>query len=112
MKRVGMLEITHPGEIEVLGDHGLGHVGAHRPAVPEVDVAKHAHGLRSRRRLVHAPTVGLVGTIGGGSLVACSYFSVKFPEEKLRTVFAAFLALSSALMIRSSLPLRMIKWKP
>lgn len=65
-----------------------------------------------RRRLVHTPTVGLVGAIGGCSLVACSYFSVKFPEEKLRTVFAAFLALSSALMIRSSLPLRMIKWKP
>jgi hypothetical protein len=50
--------------------------------------------------MVHAPTVGIVGTIGGCSLVACSYFCIKFPEEKLRTVFVAFLALSSALMMR------------
>ncbi|GMH56772.1 hypothetical protein TrRE_jg4205, partial [Triparma retinervis] len=54
--------------------------------------------------LVCKRSVLLVGGVGGVALVGSSYMALKVPEKQMKTAFATFLVLSSAMMIRKGMP--------
>ncbi|GMI45198.1 hypothetical protein TrCOL_g3343 [Triparma columacea] len=54
--------------------------------------------------LVCKRSVMIMGGVGGMALVGSSYMALKVPERQMKTAFAAFLVVSSAIMIRKGVP--------
>lgn len=63
-----------------------------------------AASIYLRQGLVCKRSVMIMGGVGGMALVGSSYMALKVPERQMKTAFAAFLVVSSAIMIRKGVP--------